>query len=360
MTAGQHPSTLRVIEVDPQLDLRWGALMTNVSASLMYHPRWHEVMEEAYGYRPIRLACEDAAGRLVGILPLFYQRGWQCGRVLRSVATGPLVSDEQANAAFLRAGVERTRALPGSRLHLKLATNAVDNLIDGLVGVPAYEVYMLALPERFESLRLDSTIRRAVNKAVRSGVQVREAESEAELRAWYQLYLQTMRKLTVAPYPYRYYQVAWRRLRSKGLLRLLLAEQVEGEQRRLLGGILLLLYGQTVSFASGGWREEDQALRANDILHWHAIRDACAAGFRYYDFGNVDLDNQGLARYKRKWGARAVTVYDYSYPIVSVARNSTDDLSRNSVRQLARLLWPRVPIKALSLMTHWYYALHLY
>ncbi|SRR5579884_877696 len=356
MTAGQHCT--RVIEVDPRTDVRWGELMTKVSASLMYHPIWHEVMEEAYGYRPIRLACEDADGRLAGILPLFYQRGWQCGRVLRSIATGPLVSDEQANAALLRAAVERT--LPGSRLHLKLTTNAVDNLIDGLVGVPAYEVYVLALPERFELLRLDSTIRRAVNKAVRSGVQVREAESEAELRAWYRLYLQTMRKLTVAPYPYRYYQVAWRRLRSQGLLRLLLAEQVEGGQRRLLGGILLLLYGQTVSFASGGWREEDQALRANDILHWHAIRDACAAGFRHYDFGNVDLDNQGLARYKRKWGARAVTVYDYSYPIVSTTTNSTGDLSRNPVRQLARLVWPRVPLNALSLVTHWYYALHLY
>lgn len=356
MTTGQPP--VRVIEVDPRMDLRWGELMTKVSASLMYHPLWHEVMEEAYGYRPIRLACEDADGRLVGILPLFYQRGWQCGCVLRSVATGPLVSDEQANVALLQAAVER--ALPGSCLHLKLTTNAVDNLIDGLVGVPAYEVYALTLPERFELLRLDSTIRRAVNKAIRSGVQVREAESEAELRAWYRLYLQTMRKLTVAPYPYRYYQVAWRRLRSQGLLRLLLAEQVEVGQRRLLGGILLLLYGHTVSFASGGWREEDQALRANDILHWHAIRDACAAGCRYYDFGNVDLDNQGLARYKRKWGARAMTVYDYSYPIVSAATNSMNNRSASPLRQLARLVWPRVPIKALDLMTHWYYALHLY
>lgn len=366
MTVEQNPcaqaehATLRVIEIDPRTDLRWEALMTSLPTSPIYHPAWHEVMEEAYSYRSIHLACEDSTGRLVGILPLFLQQGWRSGRVLRSVSNGPLVCDEQANAALLQAAVERTRSMPDTRLHLKLAAQAVDNPVDGLVGVPAYEIYALALPEQIELLHFDSTIRRAVNKAIKSGVQVREAETEAELRAWYQLYLETMRKLFVVPYPYRYYQVAWRRLRSKGLLRLLLAEQVEAGQRRLLGGNLLLLYGQVVSFISGGWREEDQALRANDILHWQAIRNACAEGFRRYDFGNVDLDNPGLARYKRKWGAQAEMIYDYSYPVVPPKVSNNQDISRHPVKQLARATLPHVPIKALEFSTHWYYALHLY
>src|SRR5947209_2078950 len=298
-------SSLRVIEVDPQTDLRWEAFVTSAPAcpSPVYNPEWLKVLEEVYDSKPVHLACEDASGQMVGILPLFYRRGWRSGRSFTSVFTGPLAYDDQARAALVQAAIERTRAVYGAQLHLKAMSNALDGLVEGVVGVPAYETYLLALPERPDLLRLDSSIKRAINKATRLGVQVRQAETERELQAWYELYVQTVRKFILLPIPYRYYKLVWRRLHSRGLMRLLLAEHIEAGRRRLLGGILLLLYGQTVSFGYGGWREEDQALRPNDVLHWRAIQDACADGFRWYDFGDVDLGNQGLARYKSKWGA---------------------------------------------------------
>jgi Acetyltransferase (GNAT) domain len=367
MRAKQSPdilaasSSLHVIEVDPQTDPRWEALLTSIPASsIYYHPAGLQVMEEAYGYKPIHLACEDATGQVVGILPLFYQRGWRSGRIFRSVFTGPLAYDDQITAALMRAAVERTHAEPGAQLHLKITSNAFDGLLDGVVGAPMYETYLLALPERPDLLRLDSALKRAINKATRLDVQVRQAQTERELRAWYGLYLQTMRKLVALPNPYRYYKVAWRRLHSKGLLRLLLAERIEAGRRRLLGGILLLLYGQTVSFASAGWREEDQALRPNDVLHWRAIQDACTDGFRWYDFGDVALGNQGLARYKSKWGAEAKMVYDYSYPSHYDGMSSAHDPSRNPAHQLVHAAWQHLPTKAVGLLSEWYYALHLY
>jgi hypothetical protein len=74
---------------------------------------------------------------------------------------------------------------------------------------------------------LNSHIKWAVNKATRLGVKVREAQTERELQVWYGLYLQTMRRLVVVPKPYRFFQLAWQRLRPRGLLRLLLAERCE-------------------------------------------------------------------------------------------------------------------------------------
>jgi hypothetical protein len=71
-------SSLRVIELDPQTDPRWKALLHRLSTSVIYqHPAWLAVLEEAYRYRPVHLACEDASGHLRGILPLFYRRGWR-------------------------------------------------------------------------------------------------------------------------------------------------------------------------------------------------------------------------------------------------------------------------------------------
>ena len=91
---------------------------------------------------------------------------------------------------------------------------------------------MLQLPGRSEELRFGnsrnhSAIKRAVNKAARMGVEVRQAESEDQLRAWYALYLDTMRWHAVPPRPYRFFKNCWELLRPHGLMRLLLAEQHE-------------------------------------------------------------------------------------------------------------------------------------
>lgn len=367
MEVGQVPevlaasSSLRVIEIDPQTDLRWEAWLASVPAcpSPVYHPEWLKVREEAYGYKPIHLACEDTNSQLVGILPLFYRRRMDTGRTLSSVLTGPLANNDQTKAALVQAAVERTRAEPGAQLRLKVISNAIDGLVEGMVGVPAYEVYGLSLPERPDLLHLKSSIKRSINMATKSGVQVRQVQTEGELHAWYKLYLQTIRKFGVMPNSYHYYKVAWQRLHSKGLLRLLLAEYVEAGRRRLVGGLLILLYGQTVSLISVGSRREDQALRPNDALYWQAIQDACADGFRWYDLGDVELENQGLAKFKSKWGAEAKMVYDYSYPTSHNEMSNAQYLSRPLAYQLVRAVWPHLPINVIELLSSCYHALRV-
>jgi predicted N-acyltransferase len=354
-------SPVRVVKIDPRTDYRWEIFLKSTPASwIYYHPIWLELLAEVYGYRPMHLACENARGQLVAILPLFHQRGLHSGHMFRSVFTGPLARDEQSEFALLQAAVEVARAIPGGQLHLKMPPRVFDHPVDGLAGAAAYETYHLALPARTELLRLDSTIRRAVNKALRQGVTVRRAQSEADLRLWYDLYVQTMRRLLVLPAPYRLFELAWRRLSPHGMLRLLLAERVDAGETKLLGGILLLLCGQTVSFDSLGWREEDQALRVNDLLHWQTIHDACAEGLRWYDLGDVALSNQGLARYKRKWGAEALLIYDYASPAHLHAASNDHTPSKHSSSRLVQAVWPHVPARMLEMLAHLYYTLHLY
>ncbi len=363
-------SSLRIVELDPQTDPRWAALMNRLPESVMYqHPAWLEVLEEAYGYTPMHLACEDASGQLRGVLPLFYRRGLRTGRICASVfdspIAGPLAYDDQARAALLQAAIERTCA-EHAQLQLKVKSTSLDGLVDSVIGVPKFETYELALPEQPDLLRLSAPIKRAVNKAARLGVQIRQAETISDLRAWYGLYLQTMRRLVAIPKPYRFFELAWQRLHPQGLLRLLLAEHVEAGQCRLVAGFLFLLWGQTITYTFAGWRREDQALRPNDFLHWRAIQDACAQGFRWYDFGNVTVGNQGLARFKSKWGAEKKIIYGYSYPAgshgtaSSSGQVSSPRQSKSAVHRLIRPLWQYLPIKAIGLAGDWCHALHYY
>lgn len=355
-------SSLSIIEIDPQTDHRWEALATRISAIpvLLYHPAWLYVMEKAFGYKAMHLGCENIDGELVGILPLFYQRGWRTGRQFFSVFTGPLAYDDHTRAALLHAAVKRTRAERDSQLHINTLSNTLDGLVDGLTRVPVCETYQLALPERPELLRLPSSIKRAINKATRSGVQIREGHTRHELRVWYRLYLQTSRKLLITPKPYHFFELAWDYLHSRGLLRLLLAEYDEQGQRRLIAGSLYLMWGETFTCFTEGWRQEDQALRPNDLLHWHAIQMACTHGFRWYDFADVDLGNQGLAQYKRKWGTEVKMVYGYFYPDFHEVTPDAHTSSKNPVSKLSYTVWQHLPISLLALLSRWYHALHLY
>lgn len=361
-TALATNSSLRVIEIDPQSDPRWGTLATSVPAypTPIYHPDWLHIVEEVYGYRPAHLACEDATGQLVAIMPLFYKRGWRSGRSFTSVFTGALAHDDQARAMLLQAAVDRVRARSNVQLHLRIMSQPLDTLIDGVTAVPAYQTFVLPLPERAELLPLNSSIKRAINKAIREGVQVRPAETERELWAWYELYAETMRKLSVWPKPYRLFELAWKRLHPQGLARLLLAERIEAGQVKVLSGFFYLMWGQTISMTTVGWRQEEQALRPNDVLHWRAIQAACASGFRWYDFGDVELENEGLARYKLKWGAEAKTVYDYSYPVTSRRIVNTQESSQKPVQRVVQSIRQRLPIKTVGQLSNLYYALRLY
>ncbi|HEX5503695.1 MAG TPA: hypothetical protein VFW96_13815, partial [Thermomicrobiales bacterium] len=127
----------RVVEVDPQGDPRWAAFVAaHPAATVYHHPAWLRVLETAHGYRPRHLACEDAAGEVCGVLPLFYKRGLVTGRCLSSLPhtpiAGPLARDPAAAAALVRAAAARAARRPGLRLQLKLPAPALDGLVPGV------------------------------------------------------------------------------------------------------------------------------------------------------------------------------------------------------------------------------------
>ena len=78
-------------------------------------------------------------------------------------------------------------------------------------------------PASFWNARRQHRVNWSVNKAVKLGLEVRDAETEIELAAWYKLYLLTMRHNAVPPRPYRLFKSVWSTLRPAGQMRLLLA-----------------------------------------------------------------------------------------------------------------------------------------
>jgi CelD/BcsL family acetyltransferase involved in cellulose biosynthesis len=362
--------SLRVVEVDPQTDARWERFVATHPHGLIYHhPAWLDTLQREYGGRVLGLACEDSRRQLRGVLPLMYTKGLpfrandqlvggRLSSLPRTPVSGPLGLDKAATAALVRSALERARAR-GTRLQLKMAVPLSKGMVEGMVGIPWRLSYVLNLTRNAEDLRIgDGRARRriawAVNKAKRLGVEVRAAETERELRAWYVLYLATMRGLGVLPRSYRFFRAAWEILQPRGLMRLLIAEQKGIARSRLLAGSLFLMFGDTVSYAFTGWHRADHALRANDLVHWQAIQDACRQGFRRYDFGEVSGGQEGLAAFKSKWGGEPRQLYRYYYPAPD--RHETGSREAGTLHRFGRAAWRRLPLTATARVGNWLYS----
>ncbi len=341
--------SLRVVEIDPSRDLRWEAFLAGrPDATVYHHPLWLQLLHEAFNYRPAHLVCEDTNGHVRGILPLFGLRGILTGRRFSSLPRTPVGGP---------LAVDRARAERNGRLQLKVESDAIDGLVEGLVGGPFRPTYVLSLPSAdqpmlFGNARHHRRLKSSVNTAARHGIVVREAENLAEMKAWYRLYLETMRRRFLPPRPYAFFERAWALLRPAGILRLLLVEQHAAAGKRLLAGGTFLAYNGVVSYAFQGSREEALDLRPNDALQWHAILDAHRSGFRTYDMGEVSQGNTSLAAYKEKWGAERHWLYRYYYGTVRERKLEVLD-SQSRWRNWAGAAWQWMPLAGTELVSGW-------
>ena len=346
---------LRLGEIDPSTDVRWDVYVSAHAEGLVYHTSaWLRVLRREYGQPAVGLVLEDAAGRLQGVLPLMATKGLPLGlggslagrrlsSLPRTPVAGPLADDRDGLARLVRGAVQRTP--PGSQLQLKPAEANLDGLVDQVVGQRWRVTYLLDLPDRPEQLRFGNSrsnarVRSGINLAVRHGVAVRRADSIADVRAWYRLYLETMRHHAVPARPLRLFEAMWEELRPRGMMRLLLAER----ERELLGGSIILMFGSSAFYAFNSVMRSALFLRPNDLLQWHAISDACTDGYRKYDLGEVPEGSEGLAHFKRRWASQQRCLQRYSYPAPTQRRDRLDSEPGPLARIMARG-WRAVPLE---------------
>ncbi len=358
---------LTITEMDPAKDPRWEAFVLRHSEATVYHhPAWLGALQREYRQKTLFLACEDQDGTLRGIFPLLYTRGLpfkggpitgpRLASLPRTPLAGPLALDAAAMSALVREAQHRAVSHnPSLWLQIKAESAHVGEGVEGIAKKPWRESYIVPLPGiagqsyRIPDSQNRSAVKRAINKAVAAGVRTRPAETEAELRAWHRLYLETMRRNVVPARPYRFFLALWELMRPKGLMRLLLAEHQSASETRIIGGHLFFYFGATVTYAFGASSSGDFALRPNDIIMGQAINDASEAGYRFVDLGEVPEGDENLGRFKSKWGAERVRMYRYYSPDFPDEENATSDDTESTKARIARRIWTRLPLP----MTSW-------
>ncbi len=175
---------------------------------------------------------------------------------------------------------------------------------------------------------MESSCRRCVRKAEKTGVRIEEASDLAFADDYYEQLQDVFAKQKLAPtYTVGRVRALIEHLHPAGMLLLLRAIAPDG---RCIGTGIFPGFNDFAYFWGGASWRPDQILRPNEALQWYAIRYWKSKGMRRYDLG-------GGGSYKEKYGGCKIVVpwlRKSKYTFVEPARGVYKSLWKRS-RQIA-------------------------
>jgi CelD/BcsL family acetyltransferase involved in cellulose biosynthesis len=292
------------VHIDPSADPRWAVLVGRCPDALAFHhPAWLALLHRTYGYPCEGLAVADGSGALVAGLPLARVESRLTGRRLVALPFSDLCPPLVVPGAGPQAAATLVDAIAAEHRDtgLPVEVRAPLSALEGATASPAFLHHRLALggdPDELVRTAARPAVRRAIAKALRAGVVVERAVDRAALDAFYALHLRTRRRQGVPTQSKRFVR-GFEALFADGLGFVLLARH-EG---RVSAASVFLAAGRTLIYKYGASDPRALAVRPNNLLFMEAIRWGCAHDMAWLDFGRTDADNEGLAAFKRSWGA---------------------------------------------------------
>jgi len=284
-------------------DARWRDFVGgNPASTPFHHPEWAKLVGDCYGFRAFAITVQDTDGHIRAGLPVVEVRHMP-GRAkwvsLPFTDYCPPLTTSPGDASSLTAALVHASASAGIH-HVEFRSQ-----VEGAspAGPPALR-HVLDLDEdpaqvyaRFHA----SQVQRNIRRAEREGVRVRRGDHPDDLlEVFYNLHLGTRHRQGVPIQPRRFFRLLWERAVEPGLGSVLIAE-AKGQP---VAAAVFLTWNGTLIYKFGASDETAWKLRPNHLLFWEAIQAACAQGCRSMDWGRTDAGQEGLAAFKRSWGAR--------------------------------------------------------
>jgi len=302
---------LAVYTLNPLHDSRWpDFLERHPRASIFHTPGWLEALRHTYGYEPIVYTTSAPGTPLANGIVFCRISSWLTGRRMVSLPFAdhcePLVeSPEQLKEVF--GSLQRTRDEEKLK-YIEIRPLSVDLPAEPCMqksNLFCFHVLDLrpALENLFRRLQKDS-IQRKIRRAEREALCYEEGCSEVLLNKFYHLLLLTRRRHNLPPQPIEWFQNLVIFLRDQLTIR------VASYGQQPIASILTLSHRDTLVYKYGCSDARYHNLGGNPFLFWRAIQEAKERGMQIFDFGRSDTTNQGLIRFKDKWGTtRSMLAY---------------------------------------------------
>ena len=296
---------MNVVCVDPRTGPLWRSLVEKTESSVFHSPSWIRVLTDTYGWEASAYVIADDSGEPQAGIPFCRITDMFGERIVAlpfSDYCDPLIRDAESWRVLI------DKLLPEHRpINLRCLHNDVPLTDERFSLEKQAKWHRLDLRPELDALwrvMHDST-HRAIRKSEREGLTVRVAESEQELRTFFEMHLKVRKyKYGLLAQPYGFFQNIWRHFVDAQHGFLLLA--IHGD--KIVAGDFFLEWKDTLYYKFNASLPDDLSHRPNDLLIWEGIKQGKNRGVAFLDFGLSDIDQEGLVRYKRKFGTEEKTI----------------------------------------------------
>jgi CelD/BcsL family acetyltransferase involved in cellulose biosynthesis len=296
---------VNLVCVDPRSDPLWRKLVEQAPSSVFHSPSWIQVLTDTYGWQADACVIVNDLGDPCAGIPFCRIADVMGERIVAlpfSDYCDPLVNDARCWHYLI------DRLLPE---HCPITVRCLHNDVplsdERFAVMKRTKWHGLDLRPELDALwrGMHDSKHRAIKKSQREGLTVRVAQSEQELRAFFEMHLKIRKyKLGLLAQPFRFFQNIWRHFveTQQGFLLLALY------QDRIVAGDFFLEWKDTLYYKFNASLFEDLSHRPNDLLMWEGIQRGKARGLKFLDLGLSDWDQEGLVRYKRMFGTQEKTI----------------------------------------------------
>src|SRR5712672_1434337 len=296
---------MNIVSVDPLIDPIWQMLLQQASSSVFHSPAWIQVLTDTYGWEARAYVILDDRGEPCAGIPFCRISDMLGERIIAlpfSDYCDPLARDANDWRLLIDQLLPEHRPITVRCLHnnLPLADERFSLFKEA-------KWHGLDLRPELDAIwkRMHDSTHRAVRKSQREGLVVRPAQSEDELRAFFDMHLKIRKyKYGLLAQPYSFFQNIWRRFveTQQGFILLAFSED------KIVAGDFFLVCKDTLYYKFNASLPGDLSHRPNDLLIWEGIQAGKNRGLKLLDFGLSDIDQEGLVRYKRKFGTEEKTI----------------------------------------------------
>ena len=279
----------------------WNALIASQPKHSFFHTaEWAKVLADTYGYTPVYFAAGETDGGR-SILPLMEVDSWLTGR--RGIGLpfadvcGPLCADAGTFQKLFQSAVEFGK----SRNWKYIECRGGRELFGKVPASLLFYGHRLDLTAGEDGLfsHLESSVRRAIRKAEKTGVTVQVLQSHEAVEVFYSLQCQTRKKHGLPPQPFRFFLNIHRHILSQDMGMVVLARY---DGRPIAASVYVNL-GDRAIYKYGASDEAFQDLRGSNLVMWAAIKEYVRRGAKHLDLGRTSIGNEGLRKFKLGWGA---------------------------------------------------------
>lgn len=321
-----------IVECGDESAKAWDAFVDKVSGTYCHLFGWKQVFERAYGLKTYYLAFLSA-NTWLAVLPVAVMPRMP-GGLVKAVSLpycnyGGLLAAPGVDADSLKAAAIKylTRIGVGRIEFRELAPSLPD----------AGEVTMvLTLPESSDLLwkQVGDKVRNQVRKAQRAGLTLRwGGDQGGDL---YAIYAKNMGRLGTPVHSPGFVKEVLLNLEGHADV---LTVRHEGHP---VGAMLVVKHGETWSDPIASCLAEFNSLNPNMLLYWEALRAACDAGAKSFDFGRSHKDS-GTYRFKKQWGAKENALNYHSYRNGALLPLASTSFYRGQSASNLASIWRRLP-----------------